>query len=149
MFEKTGVIQYVGVGAELLELQRRGEAVLRKYLPEEAEALIAARVARDGEGHAHVTLVNPRELNAMKKVGTAPDVTAWEIPAPVAKGVGVAVDPKDGHKAYFVVLAWPEGHTTRERLGLDRDGQHFHLTIGFDGKDVHGVAKNVVQWELV
>lgn len=151
MFQKSGgVIKYVGVGDYLRKLQELGERVLRKHLPAQAEEVIAARIARDGEGHAHVTVVGPKELNAMKKAGTAPsdaDLMGWVVGAPMALGVGVAV-AEDGHKSYFIVLRWGEGHGLRDRLGLARNGQDFHITLGFEGRDVHGVPKDVVQWRL-
>lgn len=156
MFEiAQGVIKYRGVGDEILELQRRGEELLRQIEPENAEKMIAARVARDGEGKAHVTVVGPRELSALNKSGRTPDITGWAAEPPKALGLGWASEdpaskaPLDGvRKAYFIPLKWDAGRRLREELGLSPDGQDFHLTIGFVGGDVHGVCKTHAKWSM-
>lgn len=137
--------------------QEEAEKDLKTRLGEaEAQSLIDNRVKRDGD-KAHITLLGPpdakkaialmaerdgiskgeaeKKLKELAKEGVAENFTA--------KGLGKA--ESGGKTAYFVVVSWPGGEAFRESLGLDPDGQDFHITVGFgDNGDVHGVPKNRV-----
>lgn len=56
------------------------------------------------------------------------------------EGVGKA--ERAGDEAYFIVLKSPTLDEVRSSLGLEP--KDFHITIGFDRKDVFGVRKNEV-----
>lgn len=118
---------------------------------------IQNRIRRDGHAWHHVTVINPRELpTALEAIGIEydkkkkyhlvralvdyllrefGDANLWEPP----EDLGLAYAEHDGTKAYYHVLHWPFGHRIRNRLGLGP--AFFHVTIGFDDKDVHGTYK--------
>ena len=127
----------------VLTLQAEGERWLAELVgPEEANALIANRVKRDG-ARAHITLAGPKDAKGANKDILMDLAAAGVRDDIVVKGLGRA---QSGDKiAYFVVVSWPAGREFRLAVGLEPDGQDFHVTIGFgpDG-DVHGVRKNVV-----
>ncbi len=144
-------------------IQKEGERDLAALVGEdEAANLIADRRQRDGD-KAHVTIVSPPEarkvLDNLAAEALAADPTlskgkakdaakarlkeltaSWKVGSMQSKGLGRA--EAGSNEAYFVVLSWPEGRKIRESLGLDGDGQDFHVTVGFKGADVHGVRKN-------
>lgn len=159
-FEVGGAVM---VSSPTIEaIQKEGEAALQTLLGDEAASYIQARVCRDGN-KAHVTVVSPPELRGwldeytMKALAADPtlskgkakeaaktslkeQVGSWVVGNLYSRGLGKA--KADGNEAYFMVLDWPEGRKLRESLGLDGDGQDFHVTVGFKGADVHGVRKN-------
>lgn len=118
-----------------------------RAMREDADDLIRSREARDGR-HAHVTLCSPDELNAIRlevgrgsipegiegRLASIPMADDWRV-------LGIGHAERGGHEAYFVVLDWPGGREARRALGLDPHGKDFHITLGFDGADVHGVPK--------
>lgn len=137
--------------------QGDAEDALRRALGDErADALIANRVKRDGD-KAHITLVGPPDAKkAIADIAARDGISKGEAEKKLkelaAKGVpddfrvkGVGHAESGGKTAYFAVVSWPGGRDFRELLGLDPDGQDFHITVGFgDGGDVHGVPKNRV-----
>ncbi|KAI7878939.1 hypothetical protein K492DRAFT_179103 [Lichtheimia hyalospora FSU 10163] len=118
---------------------------------------IQNRVQRDGHSWHHVTIINPKELpRALEAIGIEydkkkkyhlvralvdhllrefGDANLWDPP----EDLGLAYAEHQDTKAYYHVLHWPFGHRIRERLGLGH--AFFHVTIGFDHKDVHGTYK--------
>lgn len=121
------------------EVQKLAEARLREWLGASvADALIANRVKRDGEGHAHITVSGPKERKGRRPL-TEADLSGLGDFGAVAIG-RVEVGDKE---AYFVVVDWPAASALRASLGLDPDAQDFHITVGFGpGGDVHGVRKD-------
>lgn len=43
-------------------------------------------------------------------------------------------------KTYFKVIEWENANDFRKELGLHE--ATFHITVGFDPTDIHGVAKD-------
>lgn len=135
--------------------QAKGERELAEILDEaEAEALFENRRKRDGD-KAHITLANPSDAkkavsNLAARDGISKGEAERRIKALAAEGVpdtfrvkGVGKAESGGKVAYFLVVDWPEGRAWRESIGLDPDGQDFHITLGFGPEgDVHGVPKN-------
>jgi hypothetical protein len=115
---------------------------------EKFETLIANQQKRDKkEGHSHhATVVNVMEFNQLvEKLGSSfqerlDAIFSLDISDLEFKGVGKA--EKNGNVAYFVVLESPTLDEVRSSLGLEP--KDFHITIGFDKKDVFGVRKNKV-----
>lgn len=139
---------------------REGEAKLREHLGEAAEEFLASKRARDGSEH-HITLFNPGEVRVLvEKVaevlrekdpslskGKSRDEAKHSLRRLLAadldedwraEGLGRAVAGPD--EAYFVVIAWPRVGKLRAEFGLPPD-KDLHITVGFKGKDVHGVPK--------
>jgi hypothetical protein len=56
-------------------------------------------------------------------------------------GVGSAKDDKKGNTAHFIVSESEELDDVRSDLGLKN--QDFHITIGFNSKDVFGKSKGL------
>lgn len=159
-FEFTGAIMVSSPKIE--SIQQDGANDLIALLGDDAHELIEARRKRDGS-KAHVTVVSPPEARQVMdefakeaieadptlSKGKAKDAAKarikemmadWKVGNIRSRGLGKA--EAGSNEAYFVVLDWPEGRKLRESLGLDGDGQDFHVTVGFKGADVHGVRKN-------
>ncbi|KAI9311603.1 hypothetical protein BX666DRAFT_2032036 [Dichotomocladium elegans] len=125
-----------------------------KYIPSH---FIENRIKRDGHAHHHVTVINSREIKAaVEAAGIDPsgkkkvklvrelvrflvkefgDAGCWEPPV----GLGVAEVKQDHARAFYHVLHWPFGDRIRKRLGLGPS--FFHITVGFEPTDVHGLYK--------
>ena len=103
------------------------------------------RRQRDGEAH-HITLVAKPELSSMAPAQAealaASAASSLRSGRVVPLGLGSAAG-KEGTKCWFVAVAWPEVQALRVTAGLPR--AHLHITVGFDGADVHGVAKGPLQ----
>jgi len=114
------------------------------YLGEEKfETYLRNKKKRDGEDY-HITVVNVFELNKLlKKYGSnlqqkvetimKLDVTDLEF-----HGIGTAVNGTD--RAIFEIVTSNTLDEIRKSLGLHP--KDFHITIGFDKRDVFGVRKN-------
>ncbi|KAG0164443.1 hypothetical protein DFQ28_009117 [Apophysomyces sp. BC1034] len=109
----------------------------------------ANRLERDGKQH-HVTLVSPPEMSKILKqaggrkarkqymqqlvqdiherFGNSED---WQRPIDLGQGRCVV----ESSVTYFRVLHWPFGQYVRLFFGLQPS--HFHITLGFDPKDIH------------
>ncbi|KAF7721995.1 Exosome component 5 [Apophysomyces ossiformis] len=110
----------------------------------------ANRSKRDGE-HYHVTLISPPELKEIIKGQKLSrkerksyarklahdiyehfgDSQEWERPIDLGQGRCIL----DNSVTYFRVLHWPFGQRVRQWFGLKPFD--FHITLGFDPKDVH------------
>lgn len=126
---------------------------LNVALPEEMAAAVppqwrAAKVTRDGEWPpAHVTIATSAELKQLGMNNTASRARLWALvrqarTGPVTiVGLGCAVDPQgSGAACTFAVVDCPPCRWLRRQLGLPPNDAH--ITLGFDGNDVHdGVRK--------
>ncbi|ORY89861.1 hypothetical protein BCR43DRAFT_499599 [Syncephalastrum racemosum] len=123
------------------------------------ETHIQQKDRRDGPGTFHVTVINPRELpQALERIGVDSKVKkkkrpqmvdelvkhiqtrygeAHTWPLPIDLGLGRVQDASS--EAYYAVLHWPFGLWLRSQLGLH--SSCFHVTAGFNSKDVHGLYK--------
>jgi len=151
------------LGPSLDAVQREGERHLTDLLgPVEADRYIGYRKARDRD-HAHMTILSPPEtkqvlerltdeervkdpsLSRGKAREKAKDVLLTEtrkvnLSGWHARGLGRAEAGSD--ITYFIVVDWPDGQKLRKSMGFEP--KDFHITVGFDSRDVHGVAKNKV-----
>lgn len=100
---------------------------------------------RDGHSH-HSTVISVMDYNKLslsmgsefqKRIDI---ILSLEITDLIFEGVGTADGA--GSRTYFVVLTSPTLEEVRSSLGLPQID--FHITLGFDKKDVFGVRKNVV-----
>ena len=107
--------------------------------------LVTNQQARDKkEGHTHhMTVINVMEMKKLfETFGDFHDrinlIQSMDILDLEMLGVGKA--ERDGKVAYFVVC---DSSTLDEiRSSLDLPKQNFHITLGFDPKDVFGVSKS-------
>lgn len=106
--------------------------------PEEYLRLKAQKDQRDGGDHYHMTLLAPQEVRLLKKEAKLEEAYKQAPRAPVEiLGVGKA---EEGEKiAYFAVCRSAEVEAWRERLGLPK--KDLHVTLAFDGGDVHSQPK--------
>lgn len=115
---------------------------------EEYETLVNNQQKRDnrGEHTHHVTILTVKELNdCLQKLGKEmPNrikiIQSLDITDLTMEGVGKA--ERAGNVAYFIVVNSPTLDEVRTSLGLEP--KDFHITIGFDRKDVFDVRKNKV-----
>jgi 2'-5' RNA ligase len=109
------------------------------------EVFLKNQKLRDKENY-HLTVVNVFELNKlMKKFGTnlqdkIQNIMEMEITDLKFEGIGTATNGTD--RAVFVVVNSDTLDEVRNSLGLNP--KDFHITLGFDKKDVFGVRKNKV-----
>jgi len=117
---------------------------------EKFETLISNQARRDrregSEYTHHITVISVMEYNQLMKndpkdfqerINT---IKSLDIEDLDFEGVGKA--ERDGNIAYFVVVESPILDEFRSSLGLEP--KDFHVTLGFDKKDVFGVRKNQV-----
>ena len=94
----------------------------------------------------HSTIINVAEINKLfKTMGSSlqekiSTIQSLDIIDLEFKGIGKA--EKKGNTAYFIVLNSSTLDGIRESMGLSK--RDFHITLGFDTKDVFGVSKNTV-----
>jgi hypothetical protein len=67
---------------------------------------------------------------------------AFEYPVEDLELLGVGMASKSDNKAYFIVCSSDSLDAVRTRFNLPK--QDFHVTLGFNTKDVFGVPKNLV-----
>ena len=98
-------------------------------------------------GDYHITVINVMEYNALSKsmsidkfINSLEPIFKYEIDDLKMMGVGTAT--KNENRAYFVVINSDKLEAIRDRYELPK--QDFHITLGFNFKDVFGVRKNQV-----
>ena len=101
---------------------------------------------RDGCSY-HMTVINVMDYNKLAKengidkfVSSLDSVFKYEIDDLRLMGVGTA--ERNGNRAYFIVAQSDKLEAVRSRYGLRE--HDFHITLGFNHKDVFGVRKNEV-----
>ncbi len=120
-------LKKIGVSAEMLKARK---------LRDNCDAC-------DDISELHVTLVSKRELKTLSREQGDLLIARFRKyccsdPGIVATGVGGASDGVN--KTRFMVLVWPTANQARLSFGLER--KDFHLTLGFQGKDVHECPKS-------
>ena len=138
-------------------VQAQAEKDLLDLLGVDFQAMIDARRMRDGD-KAHITIARPQDMkkavilrSGAEGISKSEATRRLEAELPTktlpdsfqVKGYGAAKNA--GKVAFFVVLDWRDAESFRESLGLDPQGQDFHITVGFGpGGDVFDVPKNRV-----
>ena len=102
------------------------------------------QIARDG-GKYHITVINVMDYGRLTKsmgmdkfVSALQPILEYEIDDLDMLGVGKA--ESKGNTSYFVVCESDKLDAVRTRFGLPK--QDFHITLGFDKRDVFGVTKD-------
>lgn len=113
---------------------------LKKHVGTEAfNAMAKLKAQRDGEDSFHITLARPTEttpetIERMRGLlGTPLTFDCF--------GVGFVQKEVEGknNKAYYVIVQSKDAHILRESASLPPFT--FHITLGFQGADVHDVSK--------
>jgi len=145
----------------------RLDQVAQQYADDAPPAWQQQRIKRDGQ-HVHMTFLSKGDLQLLMQSGmvhvqagvweeagaTAPDPTdilavsnsialvllklprCWDW---IDVGTGFCKD--DSGESVFRVVLWPAAAVLRKKLGLP--AKDFHITLGFQGSDVHSKAKGL------
>ena len=102
------------------------------------------QIKRDG-GHYHITVINVADYNRLSKhMGVDKFVNSLDpilkYPIDDLKLLGVGRAQKNENTAFFIVCDSAKLEAIRNRYELQK--QDFHVTLGFNFKDVFGVSKN-------
>ena len=113
---------------------------------EDCDLYTSNQEARD-KGEHHITVINVMDYSRLTKamgldkfVEALQPILEYEIDDLQMLGVGKA--EAKGNTAYFVVCDSDKLQAVRTRFELPK--QDFHITLGFDKKDVFGVPKNEI-----
>ena len=125
---------------EVIELKLKAWT---QYIGEEnAKRLADNRVRRDRDSGRHITVVRPSEMQqvGLDKVreafkGHDLDFTLGGI-GTISRGRG-----SRAKETWYVVATCPQADQIRESLGLPK--YDYHVTIGFEGWDVHDRPKDM------
>ena len=102
------------------------------------------QIKRDG-GHYHITVINVMDYNRLsKQMGIDKFVNSldpiFKYPIDDLRMLGVGRAQKNENTAFFIVCDSAKLDAVRIRYELQK--QDFHITLGFNWKDVFGVPKN-------
>ena len=134
---------YLAIKVELSNIQPFLDR-LESELGEDFLLYTGNQIARDG-GKYHITVINVMDYGRLtKSMGMDKFVSALQ---PILEYViddlsmlGVGKAEAKGNTTYFVVCESDKLDAVRKRFGLPK--QDFHITLGFDKKDVFGVTKD-------
>jgi hypothetical protein len=120
---------------------------LKEILGEEDFEIFTQNQKTRDHGHYHITVINVMDCNRLsKEMGMANFVKsvelAFDYPVEDLELLGVGMASKNTNTAYFIVCSSDSLDAVRTRFNLPK--QDFHVTLGFNTKDVFGVPKNVV-----
>ena len=120
---------------------------LKEILGEEDFEIFTQNQKTRDHGHYHITVINVMDYNRLSKemgitnfVQSLELIFKYEIEDLELLGVGTA--SKNANTAYFIVCQSDSLDAIRTRFNLPK--QDFHITLGFNAKDVFGVPKNVL-----
>lgn len=119
---------------------------LEDILEDEFEVFTNNQKNRDHGSH-HITVINVAEYNMLsKKLGVSSFVNSLEevfkYPIDDLKLMGIGSASRNDNTAYFIVCQSDNLKSIRDRYDLPN--LDFHITLGFNFKDVFGVRKNQV-----
>jgi len=137
---------YVGINIPNEDVEPHLEK-LKEILGEEDFQIFTQNQKTRDHGHYHITVINVMDCNRLsKEMGMSNFVKsvelAFEYPVEDLEMLGVGEASKNDNKAYFIVCQSDSLDAIRTRFNLTK--QDFHVTLGFNTKDVFGVPKNVV-----
>ena len=134
---------YLAIKVELSNIQPFLDR-LESELGEDFLLYTGNQIARDG-GKYHITVINVMDYGRLVKslgmdkfLSALEPILEYEIDDLDMLGVGKA--ESKGNTSYFVVCESDKLDAVRTRFELPK--HDFHITIGFDKKDVFGVVKN-------
>lgn len=98
--------------------------------------MIQNQIERDKNTH-HTTIVSVIECGTINTKDV--QIVLGDIVEIELCGIGKAVDNKRGNESHFIVVESKDLDNVRIHFGLKP--KDFHITIGFNKKDVFGVSK--------
>lgn len=137
---------YVGINIPNEHVEPHLEK-LKEILGEEDFEIFTQNQKTRDHGHYHITVINVMDCNRLsKEMGMANFVKsvelAFDYPVEDLELLGVGMASKNTNTAYFIVCSSDSLDAVRTRFNLPK--QDFHVTLGFNTKDVFGVPKNLV-----
>jgi len=137
---------YVGINIPNEDVEPHLEK-LKEILGEEDFEIFTQNQKMRDHGHYHITVINVMDCNRLsKEMGMSNFVKsvelAFEYPIEDLELLGVGTASKNDNTTYFIVCQSDSLDAVRTRFNLPK--QDFHVTLGFNVKDVFGVPKNVV-----
>jgi hypothetical protein len=137
---------YVGINIPNEDVQPHLEK-LKEILGEEDFEIFTQNQKTRDHGHYHMTVITVMDCNRLsKEMGMANFVKsvelAFDYPVEDLELLGVGMASKNTNTAYFIVCSSDSLDAVRTRFNLPK--QDFHVTLGFNTKDVFGVPKNLV-----
>jgi hypothetical protein len=144
--DSTGVNNYLGIDIPI-DIVQPYLNELKEHIGElDYETFTKNQQIRD-KGHYHITVINVMDYNRLigqmgvdSFVNSLDPILKHEIDDIKMYGVGTA--EKNDNRTFFVVCKSEKLDSIRNRFDLPE--QDFHITIGFNKKDVFGVRKNEV-----
>ncbi len=137
---------YVGLNIPTAIVEPHLEKLKEILGEEDFEVFTQNQKTRD-HGHYHITVINVMDYNRLSKemgvsnfIESLELILKYEIEDLEMLGIGMA--SKNANIAYFIVCQSDSLDAIRTRFNLPK--QDFHITLGFNIKDVFGVPKNVV-----
>jgi hypothetical protein len=125
---------YLGIKVYQYEISEFSD-MLQAYLGDEYELFANNRISRDGINY-HITVLNVMEFQPIKdKAIGLVDTEVYLNLMGIGKGEG------KGNTTYFVIVESEELDYLYNSL-YDKK-KDFHITLGFDKKDVFGVSKGL------
>lgn len=114
---------------------------LKDVIGEDYELYTNNQQNRDNNSN-HITVISVMDWGRLNKSGKASEVESLisDLTIDDVEMLGLGMAESKGNKAYFVVCESKKLDDLRNQFGLGK--QDFHITLGFDKKDVFGVAKN-------
>lgn len=113
--------------------------------------LVSNQQVRDNEEY-HITIINVSEYNKLLKdmgsnfINSLHNIFNYEIDDLELLGIGSA--NRNNNTAYFIVCKSEKLDAIRSRYNLPK--RDFHITIGFNSRDVFGPAgiKSEIKWTI-
>ena len=137
---------YIGIKIDRLEMLPFLDKLRSILGKEDFDIYTGNQQARD-HGSYHMTVINVMDYGRLTKsmgmdkfVAALQPVLEYEIDDLQMLGVGKA--EARGNAAYFVACQSDKLDAIRDRFGLPK--HDFHITLGFNQKDVFGVPKNQI-----
>ena len=137
---------YVGINIPEAVVEPHLEKLKEILVEEDFQILTQNQMMRDN-GHYHITVINVMDCNRLSKEMGMTDFVksvelAFEYPIEDLELLGVGTASKGDNTAYFIVCQSDALDAVRTRFNLNK--QDFHITLGFNTKDVFGVSKNMI-----
>jgi hypothetical protein len=120
---------------------------LKAVLGEEDYKVFTENQQTRDKGEYHITVINVADYNKIcKEVGIDKFVssldTIFKYPIDDLKFMGIGTAARNENRAFFIVCNSDKLEAVRKRYELNE--VDFHVTLGFNYKDVFGVRKNEV-----
>lgn len=120
---------------------------LKSVLGEEDYNLFTENQQKRDHGEYHITIINVADYNKLtKELGMDKFVssldTIFKYPIDDLKFMGIGTATRNENRAFFIVCNSDKLEAVRKRYELNE--HDFHITLGFNHKDVFGIRKNEV-----